>query len=140
MPNNKPKILIIEDEPNLLDMYKLKFEDVGFDILIATTGEEGLQLVKDKEFDLIFVDLLLINKVEGGKIDGFEVIKKLRQNGTTSKAKIYALTNLDQEKDINKAYKAGVDGYIVKSDLTPSELVESAKRILEGKKINVSKP
>ncbi len=131
------KVLIIEDDRTLLEMYKIKFTAKGFDVSGATTGEEGLKIAFSQKFDLILVDLKLINKIEGGRIDGFEVIEKFKKNGNTKEAKIYALSNLDQEKEIERAYKLGADGYLVKSDLTPSELVAAVGDIFNGKEVGI---
>ena len=71
--------MIIEDENTLLDMYKIKFEASGFNFLGASTGEEGLKIAQAQPIDLFLVDLMLENKTEGGVINGYEVIKKLKK-------------------------------------------------------------
>jgi len=135
MSDNNKTILIIEDEETILNMYRLKFEASGFNFLGATTGEEGLKMASQQKCDVIFVDLMLENKVEGGVISGYDVISKLRKNNKLSK--IYALTNFDQDKSIEQAFKIGVDGYLLKSNLIPSELVAKTRKILAGEKVGV---
>ena len=135
MSDTAKTILIIEDELTLLEMYRLKFEAAGFNFLGAATGEEGITLAETKHPNLILVDLILANKVAGGKIDGFAVLQELKRNPHTKAIPIYALTNLNQDSDIEEAFKLGADGYFVKSDLTPKELVDNAQKIFRGEKI-----
>ncbi len=135
MPDTLKTILMIEDETTLLEMYRLKFEAAGFTFLGTATGEEGLTLAETKQPDLILVDLILASKVAGGKIDGFAVLQELKNNPKTKNIPIYALTNLNQDSDIGQAFKLGADGYFVKSDLTPKELVANAQKIFRGEKV-----
>lgn len=137
MTDTAKTTLIIEDDKTLLGMYRLKFEAAGMAFLGASTGEEGIKLAESKQPDLILVDLLLENKVAGGKIDGFAVLAELKSNPKTKNIPMYALTNLNQESDIKEAFKLGADGYLVKSDLTPKELVENARKIFNGEKVGV---
>lgn len=134
----QPRILIIEDETTLLEMYKLKFEASGFTFFGATTGEEGVDVAKQEKPDLMMVDLMLANKPDGGVMDGYEAIRRLRKDAATKNKKICALTNFDQEKNVQDARAAGADDYLVKSDLTPAELVNKAKDILAGKKVGLT--
>jgi len=139
MPATKPTIAIIEDEATLLEMYQLKFEVSGFTFLGAATGEAGLEMLKNVTPDLIFVDLVLENKAAGGVMDGFAVIRRLRQDAKNKDVKICALTNYDQDKNVTDAYAAGADDYLVKADMTPGELVSKARDILAGKKVGLQK-
>jgi len=128
-------VLVIEDEETILEMYRIKFSLSGLNFIGASTGEEGLKQVDNQPVDLILVDLMLENKAAGGMIDGYEVIKKVRKKDKN--IKICALTNLDQERNIKEAYEAGADDYLVKSDLTPSELIAKVNDILAGKKVGI---
>ncbi len=138
MDNINKKILMIEDEDTLREMYKLKFDSVDYDFIGVATGEEGIKIAEKESLDLMLVDLMLENKVGGGKIDGFDVIKKLKNNPKTKDIPMYALTNLNQETDINQAFKLGADGYFVKSDLTPKELLDNVKKIFNGEKVGLT--
>ncbi len=137
MSGEQKTILIVEDEETLLQMYQIKFESSGFNFLGVTTGEAGLNVVKDQKPNIILVDLILKNKAEGGYLDGFTVIAKLKKNLDLKSIPIYALSNLNQDSDIQKAKKAGADGYLVKSDATPRELVDSVNKILAGEKVGI---
>ncbi|MBU1084813.1 response regulator [Patescibacteria group bacterium] len=137
MADTKKTILIVEDEETLLQMYQIKFESSGFNFLGVTTGEAGLNVVKNQKPNIILVDLILKNKAEGGYLDGFTVIAKLKKNLDLKGIPIYALSNLNQDSNIQKAKKAGADGYLVKSDATPRELVDSVNKILAGEKVGI---
>lgn len=119
----KPKILIIEDNTDILDMYQLKFVASGFDVATATDGEKGI--VKAVEFkpDAIMLDLLMPN------MDGFQVLQAIKQN-TGLKAKIVVLSNLGLPEQISRAKEMGAAEYLVKASYQPSEVVAKIKSLL----------
>ncbi len=122
---NKTKILIIEDEEMLVNMYESKFLTEGFQVLKALNGEDGLALALKEKPDLILLDIIL------PKMDGFLVLKSLKEEASTKNIPIILLTNLGQDEDINKGKAMGADDYLVKANLTPSEVVEKVKEILK---------
>jgi DNA-binding response OmpR family regulator len=125
----KIKILITDDDKFLLDMYSLKFGEMGFDVSTAANGEEALGKVEGGLLpDIFLVDLVM------PKIDGFQLIAKLKEQQVDKRAAIIILSNLGQEEEINKGLEMGVDGYIVKAAATPSEVVTRATDILHTKK------
>ncbi|MDP3900106.1 MAG: response regulator [bacterium] len=138
MSDKVKSVLIIEDEKTLLDMYKTKFETAGYDFFGAATGEIGINMAKKNQPDLILVDLILANKLEGGHIDGFNVLEQLKHFETTKEIPTYALTNLNQDSDIRRAVDIGADGFLVKSDITPKQLLENAELILSGKHVGLT--
>ena len=121
------KILIVEDEEFLSDMYKIKFEQAGYNTVIARDGLEGFELAKKELPDLILLDLIL------PILDGFKVLAKLRAESSTKKIKVFILSNLGQSDEINKGMKSGADGYFIKANLTPSQLLEKVEKILPAK-------
>jgi len=118
------KVLIVDDDDFLLDIYSTKFRESGFEVEISKEGKDVE--VKAKEFkpDLVLLDLVMPN------IDGFEILKILKKDGVAPNAKISILSNLDQKEDIDKGLSLGADDYIIKADFTPSEVVERAKKLL----------
>ncbi len=122
---NKYKILIIDDDEFLLDMYSLKFKEENFDVEVAMGGLEALEKIKNGlEPNIILVDLVMPN------MDGFEFIKELKDKALAKKSKVVILTNLGQKEDIEKGIRLGADDYIVKAYFTPSEIMKKIKNIL----------
>lgn len=125
----KIKVLITDDDKFLLDMYSLKFGEMGFEVTTASNGEETLAKVDGGVVpDIFLVDLVM------PKVDGFQLIAKLKEKQLDKKSAIIILSNLGQEEEINKGLEMGVDGYIVKAAATPSEVVTRATDILHTKK------
>jgi DNA-binding response OmpR family regulator len=121
-----PKILIVEDEEYLAEMYKIKFEQAGYAAVTARDGEEGFDLAKKEQPDLILLDLIL------PKLDGFKVLAKLRKEPSTKKTKVFILSNLGQSDEVSKGMKTGADGYFIKANLTPSQLLEKVNAIFNN--------
>ena len=121
-----PKILIVEDEEFLSDMYKIKFEQAGYAAIVARDGLEGFELAKKEQPDLVLLDLIL------PKLDGFKVLAKLRKEPATKKIKVFILSNLGQSDEVNKGLATGADGYFIKANLTPSQLLEKVNVIFNN--------
>ena len=123
----KQKVLLIEDDEMLLDMYNLKFLESGFDILKASNGLDGYEAAVKNRPDIILLDIIL------PQMDGFAVMEKLKQNKDTEKIPVFFLTNLKQEEDVERGKKLGAVGYLVKATLTPTQILEKVKQFLKTK-------
>jgi DNA-binding response OmpR family regulator len=121
---NAKKILIIEDEEYLADIYKLKISTGGFDVSVAIDGEEGVKKAKEILPDLVLLDIVLPKK------NGYEVLRTLREDKTTKNLKIFILSNLGQSAEIKKGMEGGADGYWVKASLTPQQLLDNVKKVI----------
>lgn len=110
-------VLIIDDEASLLKMYTIKFEKMGFLVLTSQQGKEGFNIAKEKQPDLILLDVLLSGK------DGFSVLKKLKKDARTRDIPVIMLTNLGNRNDSAAGLKFGAAEYLIKSDYTPQEVV-----------------
>jgi DNA-binding response OmpR family regulator len=119
------KICIVEDESSLLEMYKLKFETEGYQVITASDGQAGLAAIKESQPDLVLLDLVM------PRMDGYQVLQALRADPKTSKLVVYIFSNLGQGSEIEKGMAEGASGYFVKSSLTPSELALEVKKILK---------
>ena len=123
--NNK-KILIIEDEPSMLNVLNDTFQSQGFEILKAKNGEEGLTVALKDHPHLILLDVLM------PKMDGLTMLEKLRQDEWGKNAKVIILTNVNAETD--RTIKAIVENqpsyYLIKSDVKLDEVVSKAHEIL----------
>lgn len=122
---NGKKVLIIDDDEFLLDMYVVKFRESGFDVEVASSGGDALDAIK-KGF---LPDAILLDLVMPG-IDGFDFLKSMKTEKYASGIKIVILTNLGQKEDIDKGLKLGAVDYIVKAHHTPSEVVNKIKALL----------
>ena len=123
--DKKYRIAIIEDEPFLATMYVTKFELEGFEVLRASDGTEGLELIKNNRPDLILLDIVM------PKMDGFEVLTLLKKDAETAKIPVILLTNLGQRTDIEKGMALGAADYIIKANYTPAQVVAKAKEHLK---------
>jgi len=122
------KILIIDDDRFLLDMYSLKFGEHSFAVETSQNGEEALEkLDGGYRADVYLIDLLM------PRLDGFQLIKKMKEKGLEKDAALIILSNLGQKDDIDKGLELGVDGYIIKASATPSEVVEKTLDITKNK-------
>lgn len=122
MAHKKKKILLIEDEPFIQDIYLKKFKDAGFDVTCAFSAEEAQKLLKRKSVHLIILDILL------PKEDGFSFLKRLRKD--KDNIPVVILSNLTGEECLKKAKKYRAKDYLVKSDHTPSEIVKIIQQII----------
>ncbi len=124
MENKLPKVLIIDDDKFLLNMYSIKFSKNGFEVNSASSGEEALGKIKEGYAP----DIVLLDIVMPG-MDGFEILDNLKKNNLVPNAMIIMLTNQGQLADIEKAKSFGINGYIIKATTIPSEVVEEVERI-----------
>lgn len=122
--NDKKKILIIEDDPFILKMYRHKFEDLGFIFREAGTGDKGLDLAREETPDIIILDIVLPQK------DGFEILKQIKKDPQLKDIPVVMLTNLGQKEEVEKGLELGANDYLVKAHYTPSEVVERVQKIL----------
>jgi len=118
------KILLIEDDPFIEDIYRTEFESQGIEIDVVKDGEECLKKIKKERFDVLLLDLLL------PKVSGWEILEEINSNPSLKNIKVVVLSNLDQQTDIDKATKLGALKYLIKSNYTPAEIAEEVKEIL----------
>lgn len=122
----KPKVLIIDDDEFLLDMYSTKFKEVGFDVEFASSASEALNKMRNN----IIPKVILLDIVMPG-MDGFEFLSIFNQENLAPDSRIIVLSNLGQKDHFDKALSLGADDYIVKAYFTPSELVKKTEAILK---------
>ena len=124
--NQKPKIMIVDDDTFLLDMYAMKFTASGYEVLPASSGEMALETLKENADSLSFalIDLVM------PEMDGFSLLEQARASGHAEKVKFIVLSNLSQESDIVKAKALGAIDYIVKANFTPSEVVDRVEEVI----------
>lgn len=119
------KILIIEDDKGLAEMYKRQFELAGNDVVLAHDGASGVVAIKTERPHVVLLDLVM------PIMDGYEVINELKKEGVLDKTHLYVLTNLSQESEIKKGMEMGVKAYLIKSSFTPSELLKRIEDLVD---------
>ena len=123
-PATKRKILFVDDDKFLLDIYALKFIKSGYEVRACDSTELGLKTLRDGyEPDVILADIVMPG------MDGLEFIAMVREEKLASKAVIIMLTNQGSSEDVVKAQKVKVDGYIVKATTIPSEVLAEVESI-----------
>ena len=122
-------ILLVEDDPFLVDIYTTKFKEAGFPIEVAIDGGQALKKIEEKKPDLILLDIVL------PRLDGWEILAELRDKKITPGLKVVVLSNLGQKSEVDKAFALGATQYLIKAHYTPSEVVEKVKKVLESKKL-----
>lgn len=121
-----PKIVfIVEDDVFLQGLEATKLKKEGFDILVASNGDEALKIIAGKDkIDLILLDLMLPG------VDGFEILNKIRQGKSTAKVPVIIFSNLSEEKDIARAKKLGISEFMVKSNFNLDELTKKIRDLV----------
>lgn len=128
LKNNKVKILIIEDDPFLSEMYLAKLIQSGFDVDVASDGKTGLDKVKTLMPTLVLLDIVL------PQMDGFEILEDIRKNQKLKDILVVLLTNLGQRGDVERGVALGANGYIIKAHYTPTAVVAKVKEVLKVNK------
>jgi CheY-like chemotaxis protein len=121
------KILLLEDEPELVEMFSAQLKKAGYDVRIGVTGKQGLELLRAQLPDIMLLDLVM------PEMDGYEVLKQMNADPGLKGVRVFAWSNLTQEGEIAQAKKLGVEDYLIKSDYTPSKLVEKIEELLQKK-------
>jgi DNA-binding response OmpR family regulator len=125
MPNNKTKIVIIEDEEILVEVLSKKLETEGFEVYCAPDGEAGLELVDKVSPDLVLLDIIM------PRLNGYEVLGALQKKyGSQKMPPVIIISNSGQPVEIDKAIALGARDYIVKAQFTPEEVTEKVRKVL----------
>lgn len=119
------KVLIIEDDNFLQGLEGSKLKTEGYQVIVASTGEEAMAKIHEEGIDLILLDLILPN------FDGFEILKKIKEDDKLKDIPVIVFSNLSEDKDIDKARNMGVSDFMVKSNFTLDELVDHVNRKLK---------
>lgn len=128
MEGEKRKILIVDDDSFLLDMYALKFSQNNFEVHMATGGLQVIEKLKGGlKPDIILLDIIM------PEMDGFEMLEKINELSLSPNSVKIILSNKSQQSDIDRGKSLGVAGYIVKANSTPSEVIDQVVKILDEK-------
>jgi CheY-like chemotaxis protein len=125
MEKMKKKILIVDDDSFLLDMYALKFSQNNFEVYSASDGEQAIEKLKGGLTpDIIMLDIIMPN------MDGFEMLEKINEQKLSPTSLKIILSNKSEQADIDRGNTLGVAGYIVKANSTPGEVITQVGDIL----------
>jgi CheY-like chemotaxis protein len=128
IPNQK-KVLLVDDDTFLLDMYAVKFKNQGYDVRSCNDAESALKVLHDGYIP----DALLVDMIMPG-MDGIDFVSVVRKENLASKSVIIMLTNQGMPEDIVRAKKLNVEGYIIKATTIPSDVLRETEKILSAKK------
>ena len=122
------KILLVEDDPFLIDIYTRKLQKAGFETTVTEDGKKALEVLQQKTFELMILDIVL------PEVDGWAILKEIKElkqkNKSLKNLKIIILSNLGQKEEVEKGLKLGATKYLIKAHFTPSQVVEEIKKIL----------
>jgi two-component system, OmpR family, phosphate regulon response regulator PhoB len=123
---HKVLLLIVEDDLELAEMYATKFKDSGFLVDVAHNGAEGYAKMKAKNPDLVLMDMVM------PELSGLEAVRMAKADETIRNIPIIMLTNQSDDSDVKAAMDAGANQYILKADLTPSQVIDVIKDVLDS--------
>ena len=120
----KDTILLIEDDPLLIDIYTTKFTEAGFEVQVVDSGEKALPLFLKVSPSVIVMDIVL------PRVDGWELLAAAQKQENLKHTKIVVLSNLGQKEEVEKGISLGADRYLIKAHFTPSQVVEEVRELL----------
>lgn len=120
----KNKIMVIEDDKFLRELLVRRLEEENFEVFSCVDGNEALAGIKKELPDLILLDLILPG------IDGFEILKQVKQDNNISSIPVIILSNLGQQEEVEKGISLGAIDYLIKAHFTPGEIIDKIKSVL----------
>lgn len=120
-------ILLVEDDPFLIDIYTTRLKEAGFAVVVALDGPEALNKIKKEKPkpDLVLLDIVL------PQIDGWEILREIKSDQNLKDLPVIILSNLGQREEVEKGVTLGASRYLIKAHYTPSEVVQEIKKILK---------
>lgn len=119
------RVLFVEDDPTVAQMYRLKLELDGYQVIMAKDGEEGLRLAREVDPDIVFLDIRL------PKVDGFSVLEGLRATDRTRHVPVVILSNYGEQDLVDRGLRLGALEYLIKSQTTPAHLSRGVENWLK---------
>ncbi len=125
------KVLIVEDDVFMARMYLKIFSHENYEVTVASNGEDGLMKARENKPDVILLDIMM------PKMNGFQVLETIKSDPKLANTPVIMLTNLAGDQDIEEARKIGAADYIVKSNYSPSQILDIVKKVIEGNRATV---
>ncbi len=123
--NNMKNILLIEDDPFLIDIYSTKLKESGFSVDVAQDSDKCFEKLAEKNFDLAVLDIVLPH------VDGWGILKKIKENPNYNSLLVIILSNLGQKEEVEKGLNLGAVKYLIKAHYTPSQVVEEIRKVFD---------
>jgi DNA-binding response OmpR family regulator len=120
------RVLIVEDDPNIRDMYSHEFSRAGIQVFQASNGKDGIDLALLHHPDAILMDIMM------PEMNGHVAVSKIRKDSWGKNAKVIFLTNMSDAENVVHAVEEGSSEYIIKSNMTPKEVVNHTRMAMRG--------
>ena len=121
----KKKVLIIEDELNIRDVYAEVLKEANFDVVEASDGHTVMEMARAGNWDLMLLDIML------PKRDGLEILSEVKKVEVLKSKPIILLTNLGRDSIVKEGYSLGASGYLIKSEINPDDVVCAVRKLLD---------
>ena len=131
IPRTEKKILIVEDDNFVAEVYFAKLTEMGYEAILAQNGEEGLAALKNNKADLILLDILM------PVMNGVEMLEEIKKNEEWQNIPVILLTNVGEKESIQKVRNMGVKNYLIKSHFTPAEVIEKIETVFKSNGSNI---
>lgn len=125
------KILLVEDEPSIRDLYSRQITKAGHQVTAVEDGTKGLEQLKSAQFDILLLDIMLPG------INGLQVLREFKTLSPNSPTKVILLTNLGQDTVIKEGFDLGANAYLIKASYTPDQVVTELQNILNNQPSNL---
>lgn len=120
------KIMLVEDDPFISDIYHIKLGEAGYVVVNAANGLEAVKRLEEGEIpDLMLLDIVM------PYMDGRDVLKTMRENSAWKDIPVILLTNISEKQQVEEAFKYGAKDYLIKSHFTPSEVIEKVQGVFD---------
>ncbi|HUD08555.1 MAG TPA: response regulator [Candidatus Saccharimonadales bacterium] len=124
----KKKILIVEDDNFVAEVYFAKLTEMGYEAILAQNGEEGIATLKKDKIDMILLDILM------PIMNGMEMLEEIKKREDWKNIPVILLTNVGEKESIQKVREMGVKNYLIKSHFTPAEVIEKIESVFKENK------
>ncbi|MBN1779015.1 MAG: response regulator [Candidatus Buchananbacteria bacterium] len=125
----KIKVLVVEDDPSISDLYHERLVEDGYQVFAAHNGHDGFVLAQSKKPDLILLDIIMPD------VDGYEMLQELKTSQSTKNTPVIIFSNLSQREEIEKGLKLGASDFIIKTSVTPTQMAKKVEEFLNSGKI-----
>ncbi|OHA74094.1 MAG: hypothetical protein A2940_00375 [Candidatus Wildermuthbacteria bacterium RIFCSPLOWO2_01_FULL_48_29] len=118
------KILLVEDDPLLIDIYTTKLQQSGFDVKAVEHGEKAVEEIREEKPDIVLLDIVLPH------MDGWDILQQMQTAADLKHIPVVILSNLGQKEEIEKGLRLGAAQYLIKAHYTPSQIVEEVVKLI----------